>query len=297
VPQTPFILFMALVACAATELSEPPAAPSPPAEAAAQAPAQAPTAAQAAPAAKPAEALRPVEIEAIAPPAAPSPMPRVTITAPRSDQVIPADQAASFAVKLEVKDWPVQEAARHVHLILDDQPYLAVFEPKASIPLRDVAPGANLGEGQHVLVAFPSRENHVSVKPEGGKTPAAVISFWVGKKGAPAWKATDPTLVYSRPKGEYVGPDADNVILDFYLLNAELGPGKFMVHPTITPPSGESRSITVSTWQPFLLKNLPDGETRVKLELRDKDGVVVPGPWNSVERTIMVRRSNATASR
>jgi hypothetical protein len=64
----------------------------------------------------------------------------------------------------------------------------------------------------------------------------------------------------------------------------------------VAPPAGESRSITVSNWQPFLLKDLPDGELRVKLELRDKDGVVVPGPWNSAERVITVRRGDATAS-
>jgi hypothetical protein len=128
------------------------------------------------------------------------------------------------------------------------------------------------------------------VKPDGGKKPFAVVPFWVGKRGTATWKPTDPTLVYSRPKGEYVGPDAEEVFLDFYLLNAELGDGKFMVHPTVTPPKGEARSITVKTWQPFRLKNLPDGETRVKLELRDAKGVVVPGAWNSVERSITVRR-------
>lgn len=237
-----------------------------------------------------------VDLQAVPPPPAPDPMPSVKITAPRADQVIPVDRAPSFEVALNVQSWPVAKDGPHVHLILDNEPYLAVYEPKASIALRDVAPGASLGEGQHVLIAFPSRENHVSVKPDRGARPFAAVSFWIGKRGTPTWRPTDPTLVYSRPKGEYAGPEADEVLLDFYLLNAELGEGKFFVHPMITPPLGDPRSITVTAWQPFQLKNLPVGETRVKLELRDPSGVVVPGPWNSTERVITVKRSSAPRS-
>ena len=177
-----------------------------------------------------------------------------------------------------------------MHLILDNKPYKPLYEPKSVVKLGEIVPGQPLAEGEHVLVAFPSRKPHVSVKPEKGKKPLAVVTFWVGKKGTPTFKATEPTLIFSRPKGTYNADGADNVLLDFYLANVELGEGKFSVQATITPPVGDVKSMTIQEWKPFGIKNLPDGETKVKLELRDKGGQVAAGPWNSTERTVVINR-------
>jgi hypothetical protein len=232
-----------------------------------------------------------IELKPMDPPASPAALPKVTILSPKADEAIPADKAAAYEVKLEVKDWPTAKEGPHVHLILDDKPYKAIYEPKATVKLSEIVEGdPTLKEGQHVLVAFPSREGHVSVKPDKGKSPAAVVSFWVGKKGKPDWKPTDPTLIYSRPKGENSGPMADPLMVDFYLLNAELGDKKNAVRVTITPPSGEPKSTTMTSWTPLNVTGLPSGEVKVKLELLDKDGKAVPGPFNTVERTATVTR-------
>ena len=110
------------------------------------------------------------------------------------------------------------------------------------------------------------------------------------KTSVAPFQPTDPTLVYSRPKGEYSGADAEKVALDFYLLNAELGEGKYAVRATVTPASGMPETIMVKSWAPYDLVNLPHGEAKVKLELLDKDGKVVPGRFNSTERSIKVVR-------
>jgi hypothetical protein len=243
------------------------------------------------PAEKPAAKRKPPTLEPHTPPDAPKTMPAVTIGTPKANESVPADKAADYEVKVDVKDWPVAHDGPHVHLILDNKPYKALYEPKSASKLSELAEGEKLAEGQHVLVSFPSSDKHISVKPAGGKKPFAVTSFWVGKAGKATWKPTDPTLVYSRPKGEYKDADADRIAIDFYLLNVELGEGKNGVKVTVTPGAGDPMTKMVSSWAPLDIVNLPEGEHKVKLELVDKDGKTVPGPFNMVERSIKVSRT------
>lgn len=283
----------ALLACGGYE----PEAAAPPGGTA-EAPAAAPIAPTAPPSqpeapsdAEPAEPLGAVEIRALAAPPAPAKMPSVKLVAPRPNEQIRPEKAADYLVKLEVADWPVAPGGAHLHLILDNEPYLAVYEPEAAIKLGDIALGASLGEGQHVIAAFPSRDTHVAVKPEGSKSPLAIAAFTIGKGGrAGALRIGDPTLVYSRPKGTYNGAHADEIVVDWYLINAELGDKRHSVRVTVTPPEGAARTKRATKWAPLAIVNLPNGETKVKLELLDRDGKLVPGPWNSTERTITVNR-------
>ena len=79
-----------------------------------------------------------------------------------------------------------------------------------------------LADGLHVLVAFPSRANHESVKT---KDALSIIPFWIGKKGDAAKDFTKkPMLIYSRPKGDYKGETANHVLIDFYVANVTLAP-------------------------------------------------------------------------
>jgi hypothetical protein len=284
---TTTLFSLSLLACGSSPPPEPPPPPPPPP---APAPPPVPEATAAPTATAAAETPKiPVEITAMQPPAAPEKMPSIKVSAPKANESIPADKAEAYEVKLEIKDWPVQKGGPHVHLIVDNKPYFAVFDPKATVKLADVVGGEKLAEGEHVLVAFPSRETHISVKPEGKKSPLVIVPFWIGKKGKATFKPTDPMLVYSRPKGTYQGDMAKSVALDFYLSNVELGEGKYTVGASVAPPTGEARSITVTSWTPFAITNLPDGDSHVKLELRDKSGNVVPGIWGSAERTITIK--------
>lgn len=239
-------------------------------------------------------ALPPVSFEAGAPAAAPEKAPTIKITAPTANQVIPADKAGDFEVKLDLKGWDVPAGGNHVHVILDGRPYKRIDDPKAPIKLKDLDPSYTLAEGQHVLVAFPSRSTHESVKPIGKVAPVAVTSFYVGKKEG-TWKTTDPTLVYSRPKGANDGaPPAEGVLVDFYLLNAELGDGKFSVEATLTGPGLESgQKASVKAWTPWRIKNVRDGKYTLRLALLGKDGKPVPGAMNDVTREFTVNTKGA----
>ena len=127
-----------------------------------------------------------------------------------------------------------------------------------------------------------------------GKGPSRRSHFWVGKKGKSEWKPKDPMLVYSRPKGTYNGSKADHVLVDWYLVNAELGEGKYSIKATVSGPGIEGdRTLKITEWKPYALDNLRNGDYKVSLELDDKDGKAVPGAWNSTTRTITINRDAA----
>jgi hypothetical protein len=220
----------------------------------------------------------------------PAPLPTVKITAPTSGQVIAADKAPAFVVKLDVKNWQTAMGSQHVHLILDNHPYKAIYDTKAPVKLSDLMNGDPLNEGEHILVAFPSRQNHESVKT---KDALATLSFWVGKKGA---TATDlkkqPMLIYSRPKGDYKGLQASHVIVDFYVANVTLAEGKEHVHITVTGPgiADKLEAKAEKFGPPYFLDNLQNGVYTIKLDLMTggADMKLIPGAWNSTTRVIRI---------
>jgi hypothetical protein len=226
-------------------------------------------------------------VEGVASPDPPPPTPTVKFVAPTKEQVIPAAKAADFEVKLDVKNWKTAPGDAHVHLILDDKAYKRIDDPKAPVKLSEIPGGDALGEGQHILVAFPSRANHESVKTPGS---LSVLEFWVGKKGDKVQDVGKPLLVYSRPKGDYKGEMANHVLIDFQLANVTLAPGKDHVHIAVSGPGidGDKSADATKFGPPFYLDNLQDGSYTVKLELEGADGKALPGPWNSVSRSFAV---------
>lgn len=159
---------------------------------------------------------------------------------------------------------------QHIHFIVNNGPYSAHYEPSFEKPME---------EGNYVLLAFLSRSYHESVK-----NPDA---FWIDAITVGEPEETQevdfsaPHMFYSRPKGTYSGADAKKVMLDFYLLNTSISPDGNKVRATI---NGEEFLIT--EWKPMYINNAPLGELKVKLELIDADGNLIPGPFNSVERTV-----------
>lgn len=268
-------------------LPPPPPPPPPPASASATPVATTPTA----PTSPPKAPAPPITITpGAASPDPAAPTPTVKITAPTRDQVIDGAKANDFVVKLDVKNWQTAKGSNHVHLILDNKPYKAIYDTKEPVHLNELAAGEALAEGMHVLVAFPSRANHESVKTKDAFT---VVPFWVGKKDA-AVAAKDPTkkpmLVYSRPKGDYNGEMANHVLVDFQVANVTLAEGKEHVHVTVTGPSIDKavEGNVEKFGTPLYIDNLQNGSYQLKVELVDAAGKLIEGPWNSTTRTIKV---------
>lgn len=243
-----------------------------------------------APSASVAPAPVPADFVAGTPAVPPDKTPTIAFKTPTKDQLIASDKVADTVVTLDLKDWDVPAGGNHVHLILDNTPYKRIDDAAGPIKLKDLAPDG-LADGQHVLVAFPSRPTHESVKPVGNAVPLAVVTFYVGKKkGDATWKPTDPTFIFSRPKGANNGPPpAEGILVDFYLANATLGDGKFSIDATVSGPGFDApKKVSIKDWTPWRIKNPRDGSYTIEMTLLDKDGKAVPGAWNHTKREFTV---------
>jgi hypothetical protein len=160
---------------------------------------------------------------------------------------------------------------QHIHFILDNQPYLALYEPTKTftVPVKS----------EHYLMSFLSRSYHESIK-----TPKANVlyHFSVDEKG----KLTKmeipktPMIFYSRPKGDYLGADTKNLLLDFYLYNTTLAADGNKVKVDVN-----GTNFDIDKWQPYFIENAPMGDITVKVQLVDKDGKNMEGINTSVSRT------------
>ena len=159
---------------------------------------------------------------------------------------------------------------QHIHLIVNNGPYSAHYEPSFE---------KELPEGNHVLLAFLSRSYHESVKNGNA---FVVKQITVGNPAEEeAADFTAPHMFYSRPKGTYKGDDTKKLLLDFYLLNTELSADGNKVKATIN-----GQEFMIDEWSPYQIEGLPLGEVTIRLELLDAEGNAIPGPFNTVERSV-----------
>ncbi len=220
----------------------------------------------AAPAAEPAAPRLPpptfVEDVAAAPPAR---MPSVTVSSPRKDEVVPVDKAPDLDVRFALSAFKLGGGNR-LELVLDDRAALFVDDASRRVHLRDVdpSPAAN-APGQHLLVALLLGPTGEAVKPVGkGRPPVAVVSFFVGQRSAPAWKEGAPLLVYAGPPPGM--PPPEGLLVDFYLVNAELGNNKYSVHASVTGPDLMTGKV-IESWKPWRVRGARQGSYTVRLEL------------------------------
>lgn len=166
---------------------------------------------------------------------------------------------------------------QHIHFIMDNAPYKALYEPKNEVTVAN--------NTEHYLICFLSRSYHESLK---NKDAAVVLHFKVDEKGN--YKKLDdpktPMLFYSRPKGDYIGKDTANVLLDFYVMNTTLGADGYKVKAQVMNETlNTDNTFTVDTWESNFIQNLGTGKCKVMLTLLDKDGKAVEGPMTSTTRS------------
>jgi hypothetical protein len=208
--------------------------------------------------------------------------PQVSILSPQVDEIL---QDNTVKVKLQVKDLPIfkdpqWQLGPHLHLILDNQPYIAVYDLNKLVVLSDLSPGT------HTIRVFATRPWHESFKNEGAYTQTTFHVLTKTEENNPDSKL--PLLTYSRPTGGY---GAEPIMLDFYLTNAplhsiaETNPDDTMSNWRIRATvNGES--FILDRWQPIYLKGFKPGKTWVKLEFLDNEGQPVKNAFNTTIRLI-----------
>jgi len=166
---------------------------------------------------------------------------------------------------------------QHIHLIFDDAPYAAKYTNIFDYAKED---------GRYYMLAFLGKSYHESIK-----TPDAFVAHRVSVRDNSIYARStikDPVLFYSRPKGTYVGKDAEKVMLDFYLLNADLEGQAYKVYADI---NGERHLI--DKWQSYFIEGLPYGENTITLTLVFNSGEKVPTKLNPVTRTFTLKQDPA----
>ncbi|MEH2199239.1 hypothetical protein [Nostoc sp.] len=208
--------------------------------------------------------------------------PQVTIVTPRPDEVFQDNKVtASFQVKdLPIFKDPQLQLGPHLHVILDNQPYIPVYDLNQPLVLPELSPGT------HTLRVFASRPWHESFKNEGAYAQTTFHVFTKTDDNNPDPKL--PLLTYSRPQSSY---GAEPILLDFYLTNAPLhlvekentneGFSDWRIRVTI---NGES--FVFDRWQAVYLKGFQAGKNWIKLEFLDNQGNPLKNAFNTTVRVI-----------
>jgi hypothetical protein len=276
------IAAVAILAACGGQPPPPPAPPAPPPTPAASASASAEAPAQ------PPQELYDVDIVPTRISPAPKTMPKVSIDVPGNEQFVPATFLAKkdYKVRPNVRGWEGLPEGSYLQLILDNKPAAPVKDPKAPVLLSDLAPDGNLEQGEHVMAAFMCGPNHESIKGTGA---VSVNRFWAIKNTGKEYKSSAPMLILSRPHGTYAGAEADDILIDWYVLNAVLGEKDNYVRITLKGPGiKEELSRNINEWRPYSIVSPHKGEYTITADLMDKNGNPVPGIWNSTTRTFNV---------
>lgn len=208
--------------------------------------------------------------------------PQVTIVSPAADAVI---DDTTVRVQVQVQDLPTFKDPElgmgpHLHVILDNQPYRAVYDVDQPIVFTDLPPGT------HTLRIFAARPWHESFKNEGAYAQTTFHLFT--KTGENAPDPNRPLLTYSRPKGNY---GAEPILLDFYLTNAPL---RLIAQEESETPIADWRiratvngqSFLLDSWLPIYLEGFKRGRNWVQLELLDTEGNPIDNAFNNTARLI-----------
>lgn len=199
------------------------------------------------------------------------------------------DDSAEVTIKYKVNNYELKgqthdahgkgcansDDGQHIHFILNNQPYVALYKPENTFTVPISQP--------QYLMSFLSRSYHESVKaPKAG----ILAYFEIQKDGSVKELPlpTDPMIFYSRPKGEYSGKDVEKVLLDFYVYNTTLGKN------TLVKATVNDTSFVVSDWKAFFIENAPLGDLNISLQLTDTAGNPIQGDNTSISRTVQLKK-------
>lgn len=165
------------------------------------------------------------------------------------------------------------DKGQHIHFIDNNDPYSAHYESPFS---------KKLDKGNHVILSFLSRSYHESVKNDNAYV---ITQLAVGNPAEESsYDESAQHLFYSRPKGTYKGSDTEKLMLDFFLVNTKISENGNKVRATI---NGEEHILT--EWAPYFIEGLEKGDLKLRLELIDDQGKLIPGPYNDVSRSITLK--------
>ena len=205
-------------------------------------------------------------------------VPQVKIIVPQPEQIL---NQTDVNVRLEVEDLPIfqddkLQLGNHLNLIVDNEPFQAIYNLNQPIILKGLTPGT------HTIRVFAARPWGESFKNDGAyaQTTFNVLTKTNDNRPNPNL----PLLTYSSPTGVF---GAEPLLLDFYLTNAPLHAiahensnlQDWRVKATVS-----GTSFILEHWQPIYLAGLEPGKNWVQLELIDESGNDIENAFNNTVR-------------
>ena len=203
--------------------------------------------------------------------------PKVTILNPKQGKLYTNNK---IEVQLTVDDLPIFNNEQfglgpHLNLILDNEPYQAIYNTDRPFVLENLTPGT------HTLGVFASRPWNESFKNE---TAYAQTTFHIlTKTDNQKPDSTLPLLIYNEPQGTY---GAEPILLDFYLnktaqKNLANRNQDLFIRVTV---NGES--FILDNWQSIYIEGFKKGNNWVQLELLDGEGNQIDNSFSNTIRLI-----------
>ncbi|WP_287296271.1 hypothetical protein [Moorena sp. SIO2C4] len=213
--------------------------------------------------------------------------PQVIIVRPGDDMVL---EDTTVSVKFQVQDLPIFQdpdlgIGPHLNVILDNQPYQAIYDLDQLLILEDLSPGT------HTLRAFASRPWDESFKNQGAYAQTTFHIFTKTDDNNP--DPALPLLTYNVPKGDY---GAEPILLDFYLTNTPLSntPLQLVAQDNLDDDSVDwqirvtvnGQSFLLDRWESIYLTGFKEGKNWVELEFLDGQGNPVKNVFNNTVQVI-----------
>lgn len=238
-------------------------------------------------------------------PMTPTPMPEnveLKIVYPSSDELqagkplrfqtrldwLPLGVDSDFDRKNEIYN---DKKGQSLHIFIDDREYFQVNEAlfdalddhdQYYTQTADFVIPFKLEPGQHVIRMFACRSFGESLKSD--KAYAAMVFYY--KKRENTIKDLDlsaPYITYNEPQDAYKG--SQPILLDFFVSNCVLSKDGYKVKLTI---DGDMER-TLTDWVPYYIHGLKKGSHKIRLQLLDPQNKLVKGPFNDIERKIVLK--------
>ncbi|MCX7624870.1 MAG: hypothetical protein N2Z21_01440 [Candidatus Sumerlaeaceae bacterium] len=195
---------------------------------------------------------------------------RVRVCAPQPEEVL---RGPDVLVWIEADGLDIRPGCNSIHIMLDNEPFAVKYDLSKPHRLHDVAPGT------HTLRVYAANPYHEIIPATLCIVPFAVE--YHDHENRPA--QGEPLLTYVLPQGEYRGIDCADILLNFAVSGAPLSRRGYRVYYYV-----DGKRFISYRQESAHLRDLAAGYHRIRMELVDEKGRVVPGPFNVVERTILL---------
>jgi hypothetical protein len=203
-------------------------------------------------------------------------IPPVHIVSPATNQTF---LGPDVPVMVQVQGIVLSPGGNNLHFMLDNDPFHVQFDSGHPHVFKNVKPGT------HTIRVYIANGMHEALR--GTMSMITIHVAYPNGENCPNPSA--PMLTYNLPQGEYVGIDAGDISLDYLLSNVCLTPQGNKITYYV-----DGRRFFVTDMNPRHLTGLTPGFHTIRIELQDQFGDLIEGPFNSVERTILVSPDRTT---